>query len=128
MKDVITESYSLLFGDCVVEMQKIESNIIDLTVTSPPYDNLRTYAGTLDWNFDIFKQVADELYRITKYGGVVVWVVGDIAQALINWYKELAPASETHIFFRDSAFNDDVSKTNMVAILEQNGISHVRSL
>lgn len=55
-------------------------------------------------------------------------LVEDIAQALISWYKELKPCSETHAFFRDSAFSDDVSKTNMVAILEQNGISHVRSL
>lgn len=54
--------------------------------------------------------------------------VEDIAQAIIDWHKELAPASETHVFFRDSAFRDDISKTNMAAILEQNGISHVRSL
>ncbi len=54
--------------------------------------------------------------------------VEDIAQAIIEWHTELAPASETHVFFRDSAFRDDVSKTNMAAILEQNGISHVRSL
>ena len=54
--------------------------------------------------------------------------VEDIAQAIIGWYAELAPASETHVFFRDSAFRDDVSKTNMAAILEQNGINHVRSL
>ena len=54
--------------------------------------------------------------------------VEDIAQAIIEWYTELAPASETHVFFRDSAFRDDVSKTNMAAILEQNGITHVRSL
>ncbi|MFX9716223.1 site-specific DNA-methyltransferase [Acinetobacter baumannii] len=54
--------------------------------------------------------------------------IEDIAQTIINWYKELKPFSETHVFFRDSAFCDDVSKTNMVAILEQNGISHVRSL
>lgn len=51
-----------------------------------------------------------------------------IAQSIIDWHKELAPASETRVFFRDSAFRDDISKTNMVAILEQNGISHVRSL
>lgn len=51
-----------------------------------------------------------------------------IAQAIIDWHKELAPASETHVFFRDSAFRDDISKTNMAAILEQNGINHVRSL
>ncbi|MGO3344152.1 MAG: site-specific DNA-methyltransferase [Marinomonas sp.] len=54
--------------------------------------------------------------------------VEDIAQAIITWYGELAPSSDTHVFFRDSAFRDDVSKTNMAAILEQNGITHVRSL
>ena len=54
--------------------------------------------------------------------------VEDVAQGIINWYAELAPSSETHVFFRDSAFRDDVSKTNMAAILEQNGINHVRSL
>jgi len=54
--------------------------------------------------------------------------VEDIAQAIIAWYGELAPSSDTHVFFRDSAFRDDVSKTNMAAILEQNGITHVRSL
>ena len=54
--------------------------------------------------------------------------VEDIAQAIIDWHGELAPVSETHVFFRDSAFRDDVSKTNMAAILEQNGINHVRSL
>lgn len=54
--------------------------------------------------------------------------VEDIAQTIIDWHGELAPSSETHVFFRDSAFRDDVSKTNMAAILEQNGITHVRSL
>ena len=54
--------------------------------------------------------------------------VEDIAQAIIAWYSELAPSADTHVFFRDSAFRDDVSKTNMAAILEQNGITHVRSL
>jgi len=54
--------------------------------------------------------------------------VEDVAQAIIAWYGELAPSSDTHVFFRDSAFRDDVSKTNMAAILEQNGITHVRSL
>ncbi|MBE0463103.1 site-specific DNA-methyltransferase [Halomonas colorata] len=54
--------------------------------------------------------------------------VEDIAQGILDWHKELSPSSKTHVFFRDSAFRDDVSKTNMAAILEQNGISHVRSL
>ena len=76
-KDVVTNEYSLLFGDCLERMKEIPDGSVDLTVTSPPYDNLRTYAGTLEWNFDIFKQVANELYRVTKDGGAVVWVVGD---------------------------------------------------
>ena len=54
--------------------------------------------------------------------------VEDIAQGIVAWYGELAPSSDTHVFFRDSAFRDDISKTNMAAILEQNGITHVRSL
>lgn len=54
--------------------------------------------------------------------------VEEIGQAIVKWHRELAPSSDTHVFFRDSAFSDDVSKTNMAAILEQNGINHVRSL
>ena len=54
--------------------------------------------------------------------------VEEIGQAIVDWHQELAPSSDTHVFFRDSAFSDDVSKTNMAAILEQNGINHVRSL
>ena len=88
-------------GDCITEMQKMESGIIDLTVTSPPYDNLRTYAGTLDWNFDIFKQVANELYRITKDGGVVVWVVGD---ATIKG-SETGTSFKQALYFKEIGFN-----------------------
>lgn len=54
--------------------------------------------------------------------------VEEIGQAIVEWHRELAPSSDTYVFFRDSAFSDDVSKTNMAAILEQNGINHVRSL
>jgi site-specific DNA-methyltransferase (adenine-specific) len=59
-------------------MKNIPSESIDLTVTSPPYDNLRTYNGNIDqWDFDKFKDIAKELYRVTANGGVVVWVVAD---------------------------------------------------
>ncbi|WP_323772145.1 site-specific DNA-methyltransferase [Antarctobacter sp.] len=54
--------------------------------------------------------------------------VDKVAQGILDWQKELAPETDTHVFFRDSAFADDIAKTNMAAILEQNGISHVRSL
>ena len=67
----------LIHGDCIEEMAKMDAGSVDLTVTSPPYDNLRTYEGSLQWNEDIWKQVLEGLYRVTKKGGVVVWVVGD---------------------------------------------------
>ena len=51
-----------------------------------------------------------------------------LAQGIVNWRNELAPAGDTTCVFRDSAFADDVAKTNMAAILEQNGIANVRSL
>ena len=50
---------------------------MDLTVTSPPYDDLRDYEKSLVRNFDVFNKVAQRLYNINKEGGVVVWVVGD---------------------------------------------------
>lgn len=59
--------------NCLDTMAKMPDNFIDLTVTSPPYDNLRTYNG---YSFD-FENIAKELYRVTKNGGVVVWIVGD---------------------------------------------------
>jgi site-specific DNA-methyltransferase (adenine-specific) len=46
-----------------------------MILTSPPYDDLRDYNGTLEWNFDIFKEISYQLYRVLKNGGVLVWVV-----------------------------------------------------
>lgn len=68
----------LIHGDCVEEMKKIPDVSVDLSVTSPPYDNLRTYNGnnTL-WGEHVWKAVIQDLFRVTKQGGVVVWVVGD---------------------------------------------------
>lgn len=51
-----------------------------------------------------------------------------LAKGIIVWHEELDPANETQVVFRDSAFVNDITKTNMTAILEQNGIAHVRSL
>jgi len=65
----INEVYAM---DCVKLMGKMDENSVDLTVTSPPYDNLRDYHG---YHFD-FENIAKQLYRVTKKGGVVVWVVG----------------------------------------------------
>ena len=54
--------------------------------------------------------------------------VEPLAQGIVAWHKALAPAGDTTCVFRDSAFADDVAKTNMAAILQQRGIANVRSL
>ncbi len=63
----------LYVSDCVEFMRKMDANSVDLTITSPPYDDLRNYNG---YAFD-FEAIAEGLLRVTKIGGVVVWVVGD---------------------------------------------------
>ena len=68
----------LMQGDCLELMKTIPDGSVDLTVTSPPYDNLRTYNGNNDqWSEDVWKGVIQGLHRVTADGGVVVWVVGD---------------------------------------------------
>lgn len=84
-------------GDCVDLMRKLQNECIDLTVTSPPYDNLRTYNG---YSFD-FENVAKELYRVTKHGGVVVWVVGD---ATVKG-SETGTSFRQALYFKEIGFN-----------------------
>jgi len=68
----------LINDNAEIALCKIPENSIDLTVTSPPYDNLRTYNGNNDfWSESVWKSIIEELYQVTKPGGVVVWVVGD---------------------------------------------------
>lgn len=64
---------SIIEGNCVDVMKKFDEGVIDLTITSPPYDNLRTYNG---YTFP-FENIVNELYRVTADGGIVVWVVND---------------------------------------------------
>ena len=59
--------------NCIETMSRMKNNFIDLTVTSPPYDDLRVYNG-YEFDFDV---ISKELYRVTKLGGVLVWIVGD---------------------------------------------------
>lgn len=69
---------NLMLGDCLERMKEIPDGSVDLTVTSPPYDNLRSYNGNNSlWGEHSWKKVISELHRVTKCGGVVVWVVGD---------------------------------------------------
>ena len=54
--------------------------------------------------------------------------VEPLALGIVGWHKELAPAGETTCVFRDSGFTDDMAKTNLVAILQQNGLPNIRSI
>lgn len=89
-------------GDCLELMKDIPDGSIDLTVTSPPYDNLRTYNGNIDqWCFEKFQAIARELYRITKRGGVVVWIVAD---ATLNG-SETGTSFKQALYFKECGFN-----------------------
>ena len=83
--------------DCVEGMKMLPDNSIDLTITSPPYDNLRVYNG-FKWDFEA---TARELFRVTKQGGVVVWVVGD---ATVNG-SETGSAFRQALYFKECGFN-----------------------
>ena len=87
---IMLELNKIYCMDNVQGMRMLDDGCVDLTVTSPPYDNLRKYNG---YSFN-FENVARELYRVTKQGGVVVWVVGD---ATID-------GSETGTSFRQALF------------------------
>lgn len=79
---------------------KIDS--IDLIVTSPPYDDLRTYTnGNMLWNSSVWEPIIDSLYKVTKKGGVVVWIVGD---AVVN-KSETGSSFKQALYFIKSGFN-----------------------
>ncbi len=84
----------ILHSDCVDALSRVDPDCIDLTVTSPPYDALRDYHG---YRFDC-PAIASALYRVTKPGGVVVWVVAD---AVID-------GSETGTSFRQALTFQDI--------------------
>lgn len=65
-------------GNSSLILSGMQNETVDLTVTSPPYDDLRTY-GTdkLGWNWETFSDIAQHLGRVTKNGGVIVWNIGD---------------------------------------------------
>ena len=72
----MTIKEGLFVSNCIDFMKGMDDDIVDLTLTSPPYDDLRDYNG---YHFD-FESIAKQLYRITKQGGVVVWVVNDTSK------------------------------------------------
>jgi len=83
--------------NCLDTMTKMPDGFVDLTVTSPPYDGLRTYNG---YSFP-FNDIAKELFRVTKDGGVVVWIVGD---ATVKG-SESGTSFRQALYFKEIGFN-----------------------
>jgi site-specific DNA-methyltransferase (adenine-specific) len=83
--------------NCLDTMARMPNDFVDLAVTSPPYDNLRTYNN---YTFN-FEPIAKELFRVIKQGGVVVWIVGD---ATING-SETGTSFKQALYFKEIGFN-----------------------
>lgn len=96
--------------NCLSGLSLLDSNSIDLTVTSPPYDNLRKYKG---YSFD-FENIVKELFRVTKDGGIVVWIVGD---STANG-SESGTSFKQALFFKECGF-----KLHDTMIYEKNSSS-----
>lgn len=95
--------------NCLETMGRMASGSVDMIITSPPYDDLRNYHG---YQFP-FEQIALELTRVLKPGGVIVWVVGDAVQ----------DGSETGTSFRQALYFKDTCGLNIhdTMIYEKNG-------
>lgn len=63
------ELNKVYLGDSLDIIKTFPDESIDCVVTSPPYDNMRTYGGICIWDFDKFKGIADQLTRVLKWGG-----------------------------------------------------------
>jgi DNA modification methylase len=83
--------------NCLETMGRMGDGFLDLVVTSPPYDDMRSYNG---YSFD-FEAVASELWRVVKVGGVVVWIVGD---STVDGSESLTSFRQA-LFFRSLGFN-----------------------
>lgn len=83
--------------DCLKGLKLLDDNSVDLTVTSPPYDDLRNYKG---YSFD-FENIAKELYRVTKTGGILVWIVGDATSK----GSESGTSFRQALYFKECGFN-----------------------
>ena len=107
MRKVFKENH--IYNECCLQtMKKMSDNFIDLTITSPPYDDLRTYNNHIKgvrseyngFSFQ-FEKIAKELFRITKVGGIVVWIVSDATTK----GNETGNSFRQALFLRECGFN-----------------------
>ena len=92
------EIFELHNNNSLNYLKEIKSNFIDCVITSPPYDNIRDYNHSSIWNFDIFKNIADELNRVLKDCGTIIWIVSD---ATVN-------GNETGTSFRQALYFKEI--------------------
>jgi len=91
------ESNIIYNEDNLVTLSRINNDYIDLVVTSPPYDQRRTYNG---YSFE-FEKLANELFRVIKQGGVVVWIVNDSSYGA----NETGTSFRQALYFKEIGFN-----------------------
>lgn len=89
-------------GDATKVMEEIDTESVDLIVTSPPYSDLRHYGNTLvGWTHDKFMEVANQMHRVLKPGGVIVWVVDDKTEK----GSETGTSFKQALYFMDIGLN-----------------------
>lgn len=102
-------------------MKRMPDNCIDLTVTSPPYDDLRTYENDDFLPCGEFEEIVKQLFRVTKDGGVVVWIVGDAVkngnESGTSFYHALTFKKlgwnlfDTMIYFKNGGLNSGANNS-----------------
>ena len=109
------EKNQIYLEDNLETLSKMSDDYYDMVITSPPYDDIRKYNGFL---FDI-DMLAPELYRTTKKGGIVVWVVND----------QVVKGSESGTSFRQALkFIDTGFLLHDTMIYEKNSSSYPASV
>jgi site-specific DNA-methyltransferase (adenine-specific) len=91
------EFFKVYNENCLETMAQMPDCFIDMVLTSPPYDNIRNYKGY----FFQFEEIAKQLFRILKDGGVIIWVVGDETKN----GSETGTAFRQALYFKDIGFN-----------------------
>ena len=114
---------------CVpIETRIIDPQIAPMNADKSIQNNLRKSASSADNPTFSVHSVGGGVLMACLAEQITAKQVEPLAQGIIDWHKELAPAGDTTCVFRDSAFENDVAKTNLAAILGQHGIQNVRSL
>jgi len=111
---ITTQTWKI--GDCLELLPEIETGSIDMVLTSPPYNNLRTYGGKSNFRFE---ETAYELYRVIKDGGTFVWIVGD----------ETVDGDESGTSFKQALFFKEIGfKLNDTMIWNKGGFTATGAL